>query len=278
MKKTIITTNNITIETNVALKRVFIPLYSGGEKGRTMDYGVMCLRDSLCREGESPIMPDLAYIQCMNESDNAEMSRAGSASNEWLKGSEKLVVYIDRGISMAMSNVFMVCSKMRKDIEFRTLSQAQEKIDTVDLLNENILNIGVVIDIFDTINKKKKSNLMQSREHGDYCGEWGRLCTKTNHQDDKKSMVERVATREAILSFNEAPIPVHLMLAGNEDVAEVVEKKVVSAWGSDETPLITLTTGATQGERERSVNINEFGYDASLLREIKRECAGVMSL
>lgn len=277
MKKTIITSGR-SIEIDSNSKRVFIPLYSGGEKGRTMDYGIMCMRDSLDRVGEAPVMPDLAYIQCINESDNAEMSRAGIASNEWLKGSEKLVLYIDRGISMAMNNIFMICSKMSKEIEFRTLSRAEDKLSTVNMLNSNVSNIGSVSDIFDKINKKKKSNLISSLEHGDYFGGWSEACSRSYSLDNKRSIIEKIATREAILSMNEAPIAVHLMLIGNEESVRITEKKFVGAWGYGDTSIITLTTGDAVSDSERTVNINEFGYEASILREINKECVGTTGI
>jgi hypothetical protein len=89
-------------------------------------YGRACLRDSLMR-GEACFASHLFYTQPGVLADGNETERAQgiNAGYAWMETAEKVVFYVDRGMSLGMKDALDVTIHYGLEIEFRRI-EAQD--------------------------------------------------------------------------------------------------------------------------------------------------------
>ncbi len=94
---------------------------------QNIDFARLCLMDCL-RRGEAPFASHLLYTQptVLDDSNPDERTKGMDAGFEWGSKAEKVVVYIDRGISSEMRQGIEYYSSMGMAVEFRRLN-AKEK-------------------------------------------------------------------------------------------------------------------------------------------------------
>ena len=94
----------------------------GGDVMANVEYAQKCMHDCLMR-GEAPYASHLLYTQpnILDDLNPEERKLGMEAGFEWGKLAEKVVVYIDRGISEGMKLGIENAIKNGKEIEYRTL-------------------------------------------------------------------------------------------------------------------------------------------------------------
>jgi hypothetical protein len=100
--------------------------YAGREELYT-GYGRRCLKHSLGM-GEAPLAMHLLYTQpgILRDHEPSERKRGMDAGREWVAVAEKVVVYIDHGISKGMEAGIQSGHEAGLEIEFRNIGQYGE--------------------------------------------------------------------------------------------------------------------------------------------------------
>lgn len=100
------------------------PLSAPSQTGLGLNqlYGRAALRDSLLR-GEAPMASHLLYAQTfvLDDTDPAEHEIGMLAGFSWLPLVERVVVYVDRGISLGMKEGIRRAEVLGVDVEERSL-------------------------------------------------------------------------------------------------------------------------------------------------------------
>lgn len=90
------------------------------EREANVAYARLCMEDSLNR-GEAPFLGHLLYTQ-VYEDRVPELRRKGiNAHLAWLRGAEKVVLYMDRGISSGMTEALILAERLNLPFEFRRI-------------------------------------------------------------------------------------------------------------------------------------------------------------
>lgn len=100
------------------------PFSADSEEGlsQNIKYAQLCLRDCL-RRGESPYASHLLLTQRNVLRDNVGSERTVGlvAGWAWMRIADKVVVYLDRGISKGMHLGIRKAQSLNKEIDYRTL-------------------------------------------------------------------------------------------------------------------------------------------------------------
>lgn len=102
------------------------PFASPSASGRGLNqlYGRAALRDSLLR-GESPMASHMLYAQTfvLDDDDPDERALGMAAGQSWLPFVEKVVVYVDRGISEGMREGIVRARELGVTVEERSITE-----------------------------------------------------------------------------------------------------------------------------------------------------------
>lgn len=95
--------------------------YAGNVEGN-LEYGRMCLRDSLMR-GEAPIASHLLYTQegVLDDKDPIERALGMAAGFDWNAKADLIAVYQDRGISKGMEEGIGYAQSLGIPVEYRRI-------------------------------------------------------------------------------------------------------------------------------------------------------------
>lgn len=105
------------------MKRVIILSPYKGDIEANIQYAWECVIDSL-RRHEAPFASHLFYTEVMNDTDPAQRSLGFQCEEAWLRGSELVAVYTDRGLSPGMIktiNLISVSPELLLPIEMRSI-------------------------------------------------------------------------------------------------------------------------------------------------------------
>jgi len=97
-----------------------------GDIARNVRYADTCLLDALMR-GEAPFLGHLIYPRVLDDSIPHHRSWGIDAHVAWLRRAERLVVYVDLGISSGMAAAMAVAREISLPIEHRTLGVGWER-------------------------------------------------------------------------------------------------------------------------------------------------------
>jgi len=103
-------------------ERVVIESPYGGDVESNLEYARLCMRDCLSRE-EIPIASHLLYTQkgILDDSIAEQRNLGITMGYIWGELADRIVVYIDKGISTGMVSAMMYYAKIKKEIEIRML-------------------------------------------------------------------------------------------------------------------------------------------------------------
>lgn len=106
------------------MRRVILESPYAGAVDRNIDYGRLCLRDSLKR-GEAPMASHLLYTQLTVLDDRLPHQRAMgiAAGLAWGAVADATVVYTDHGISPGMEQGIAAAKAAGRPIEYRRLDE-----------------------------------------------------------------------------------------------------------------------------------------------------------
>jgi len=93
-----------------------------GNTDTNVKYARRCMIDSL-NNGEAPFLSHLLYTQCLDDTIPSQRKMGTEAGWEWIKNSDKTVVYQDYGISPGMAEGIKRAKSMGKTIEYRTIGK-----------------------------------------------------------------------------------------------------------------------------------------------------------
>ena len=101
-------------------------------------YAKACVHDSLLKN-ELALSPDIFYAQddVLDEEIRKEKSLRKKSKLAWQKRAEKIVLYVDRGISREMNKNLKIAKEDGKEIEYRNLQNYEnflERAEAVILL------------------------------------------------------------------------------------------------------------------------------------------------
>jgi hypothetical protein len=98
-----------------------------GDEQANIDYARLCVRDSLMR-GEAPIASHLLYTQptILDDSVPEERQHGIDAGLAWGIVADATIVYTDRGISAGMYYGIESAHLALRDVEFRSIENAEE--------------------------------------------------------------------------------------------------------------------------------------------------------
>ena len=99
--------------------------YSGDVEGNAK-FARACMLDSL-RRGEAPLASHLLYTQVLDDLQPVEREMGMRAGWAWNAHAEKVVVYVDRGVSLGMRRGIDSAVKRGIKIEYRTLGKGSTK-------------------------------------------------------------------------------------------------------------------------------------------------------
>jgi len=103
-----------------AFKRIIIESPYAGEVERNIEYARKCMIDSLKRN-ESPFLSHLLYTQVLDDEIPEERSIGISAGYEWWSATDKIVFYLDYGITPGMLKALNRAIEQKKEIEYRVI-------------------------------------------------------------------------------------------------------------------------------------------------------------
>jgi len=92
------------------------------ESTENIEYAKRCLRDCL-RRGEYPFASHLLYPQVLDDTIPAERFQGMEAGEAWRLHADRVVIYIDRGISAGMEKGVFQTIRLRIPREVRTLNE-----------------------------------------------------------------------------------------------------------------------------------------------------------
>lgn len=93
-----------------------------GEVSCNIEYARRCVADSLSR-GEAPLASHLLYTQpgILDDTDPEQRSQGISAGHAWIYVADRMVVYVDRGISDGMQKGIDMAGKFNLPVDIRRL-------------------------------------------------------------------------------------------------------------------------------------------------------------
>ena len=120
--------------------------YAGDAEENTR-YACACVRDCLLR-GESPIASHLLFPQPGILDDNIPEERqlGINAGLAWRKVAEKIVVYIDLGISFGMNYGIKIAEEHGVSIEYRKLEEWEDQVKKTEVHGVSVKEIIDVIE------------------------------------------------------------------------------------------------------------------------------------
>lgn len=95
------------------------------EYARNTYYADAALLDSLARD-EAPFVGHLLYPRVLDDTGEDDRRRGIAADIAWLRGSERVAVYIDLGVSEGMREAIKLASKLKLPIVERSIPQWYE--------------------------------------------------------------------------------------------------------------------------------------------------------
>tara|TARA_R100001369_G_scaffold91976_2_gene134986 strand:+ start:2707 stop:3105 length:399 start_codon:yes stop_codon:yes gene_type:complete len=104
--------------------RVIIESPYGGDdnkKEQNRRYAQRCLDDSINKK-ESPLAFHLLYTQVLDDDDPVKRTEGIELSKDWYKYAEKVVVYVDFGITNGMQEGIDLSMKLGLPIEMRSIA------------------------------------------------------------------------------------------------------------------------------------------------------------
>lgn len=98
-----------------------------GQRWQNRRYARRCVRDSVLR-GESPIASHLLYTQpgILDDGDPAERKMGIACGLAWINVADATVIYVDRGVSLGMSQGDRAARAAGLKVEYRTLRERPE--------------------------------------------------------------------------------------------------------------------------------------------------------
>ena len=110
------------------MKRVVLESPYRGDVATNEVYARACVLDAL-RKGEAPFASHLLYTQTgiLDDNDPEGRELGMRAGRAWIAPADKMVVYIDPGISPGMLRAIREAHKLRLTIEYRRLSPERLK-------------------------------------------------------------------------------------------------------------------------------------------------------
>lgn len=92
-----------------------------GARRRNTEYALRCLHDSLER-GEAPFAPHLLYQRVLDDEEPGQRDLGMAAGAAWLEVAEKVVAYIDHGVSDGMRREIAAATAAGIPVEMRSLA------------------------------------------------------------------------------------------------------------------------------------------------------------
>jgi len=102
--------------------RVVIESPWAGNVNANRLYALRCLRDSL-QQGESPFMSHLLYPLVSENFSREERDRGMKAGREWIEVADRLIMYIDYGVSPGMNMARERAEELRIEIVVRKIGK-----------------------------------------------------------------------------------------------------------------------------------------------------------
>lgn len=103
--------------------RVIIESPYAGDRERNVAYARACMLDSL-RRGEAPFGSHLLYTQVLRDEDAGERAAGMAAGFAWGEVAERVVAYVDYGLSPGMALGLELAKARGVPVEQRTLGTA----------------------------------------------------------------------------------------------------------------------------------------------------------
>lgn len=107
------------------MKRVQLESPFGNEDkavvAANVEYARRCARDCLINRDEAPFASHLLYTQMLDDRDQKERNIGIDAGFVWMLMTERVVVYVDRGISTGMRLGIAAARKREIPVVFREL-------------------------------------------------------------------------------------------------------------------------------------------------------------
>lgn len=100
----------------------------GGNVKENETYARACMLECL-QNGEVPIASHLLYTQVLNDTDPEQRAQGIRAGWEWMSVAERVVVYVDYGISPGVSDAIAWARKWNFPIVFRLLGEGDVEGD-----------------------------------------------------------------------------------------------------------------------------------------------------
>lgn len=104
----------------IAVPRVCVESPLRGDYERNVLYADACMQDCLERD-EAPFLGHLLYPRVLNDAEHAHRRRGIDAHLAWLRAADRLVLYIDLGVSSGMREAVRVAEELRLPVAARTL-------------------------------------------------------------------------------------------------------------------------------------------------------------
>lgn len=101
-------------------ERVCVESPLRGEYERNVLYADACMLDCLQR-GEAPFLGHLIYPRVLDDEDAEDRARGIESHLAWLRGSHRVAIYIDLGVSTGMAAAVAMANELRLPVVERTL-------------------------------------------------------------------------------------------------------------------------------------------------------------
>ncbi len=110
--------------------KVIIESPYAGEVQDNIEYARQCVKDSLSK-GEAPIASHLLYTQpgILDDTIEDEREKGIDAGLTWMEVADKVIYYIDNGMSGGMKYSLRCAKLLKKEIEYRKLDDGMISID-----------------------------------------------------------------------------------------------------------------------------------------------------
>ena len=108
--------------------KVIIESPYAGEVRDNLEYARLCVKDSLDK-GEAPLASHLLYTQpgILDDFNQAERDKGIEAGLTWMKSADKVIYYIDNGMSIGMKYSLLYAKLLEKKIEYRKLNDGMKE-------------------------------------------------------------------------------------------------------------------------------------------------------
>lgn len=285
-KKVLLTSVVSRREEPATIPRVMVESPLGGDLQNNLVYARLAMRHSLFHMGESPMAFHLIYTQSLCDDTDVERQIGIFRSFDWHTHASKKLFYIDRGFSNGMKLGYLDAVKKGIEVEFRSVSPVRsDAINSVlDMANAKVQTSEELDKLSDLLKRLAESNkrlgvgidgdAFDYRSHSMIMREIS--IVEQIAQEDSLEYInyERLAMRQSLLNYDEAPLSLDLLYSQFMNMNEGVNiLDVGQSWVdvADEVIVYNNPCLSSRGKVDREIDVTNLDEDMDFIEKLNHE-------